>query len=62
LGIAEDIAGVMVYLASPAGSYMYVALDGFFCKANSITETVRISLWMAVRGLVLGGIRSCNHY
>lgn len=29
LGVPEDIAGVMVYLCSPAGSYMYVLSHSF---------------------------------
>lgn len=48
LGEPEDIAGVMVFLCSPAGSYMYefhVFLYYFYSLLTGI-EMVLISVWM----------------
>lgn len=47
LGEPEDIAGVMVYLCSPAGSYMYVLLlidSTAILLSNHFAEMVLISL------------------
>lgn len=61
LGEPEDIAGVMIYLCSPAGSYMYVL--HFFTSlavlcSNCLAEMVLISLWMAAWSCQLAGTRS----
>ena len=50
LGEPEDIAGVMVYLCSPAGSYMYALLQidpAAFLRSNHFAEMALISLLMA---------------
>jgi NAD(P)-dependent dehydrogenase (short-subunit alcohol dehydrogenase family) len=54
LGIPEDIAGVMVYLASPAGSYMQVTPGAIpFIK---LTQSFRNGEDISVDG----GARLCS--
>jgi hypothetical protein len=59
LGEPEDIAGVMVYLCSPAGSYMYVPFAFILFAviwSNRPAEMVLISLLMGEWSCHLAGI------
>lgn len=56
LGQPEDIAGVMVYLCSPAASYMYVSKRGHHLEdANTVAATELTSPLMAAFAFPLDG-------